>query len=97
MKSSAAPLWVSLCLMLASGIATANGRQPCDRGAGGISHCQGDSFICNDGRISGSKRSCSGEGYSSKPGKSARADSDDSGGGYGGGSRSGKSKRGKSR
>jgi hypothetical protein len=38
--------------------ARGNGRQPCDRGAGGVSHCQGDKFVCKDGRISGSKQKC---------------------------------------
>lgn len=45
-------------VLLLSSAAHANGRQPCDRGAGGISHCMGDKFICNDGRVSGSKRTC---------------------------------------
>ena len=31
---------------------------PCSGKKGGISHCQGDTFICNDGSTSASKRSC---------------------------------------
>ena len=43
---------------LHSGLIHANGRQPCDRGAGGISHCQGDRFVCNNGTISRSTKIC---------------------------------------
>jgi hypothetical protein len=32
---------------------------PCSGRKGGISHCQGSTFICNDGSVSGSKRNCS--------------------------------------
>ncbi|TRB23233.1 hypothetical protein EXN70_14470 [Rhizobium rhizogenes] len=31
---------------------------PCNGSKGGIDHCQGDTFICNDGSVSASKRSC---------------------------------------
>ena len=31
---------------------------PCSGRKGGISHCAGDTFVCNDGSISASKRSC---------------------------------------
>jgi len=31
---------------------------PCSGSKGGISHCRGDIFICNDGSVSGSKKSC---------------------------------------
>lgn len=41
----------------------ANGRQPCDRGAGGISHCAGKKFVCNDGRISKSHKVCNAKIY----------------------------------
>ena len=34
---------------------------PCSGRKGGVSHCQGELFICNDGSVSGSKRSCSAE------------------------------------
>uniref|UniRef100_UPI003F493764 YdcA family protein n=1 Tax=Ensifer adhaerens TaxID=106592 RepID=UPI003F493764 len=32
--------------------------EPCSGRKGGISNCQGDTFICNDGSVSGSKKSC---------------------------------------
>lgn len=32
---------------------------PCSGSKGGISHCQGKTFICNDGSVSGSKKHCS--------------------------------------
>lgn len=32
---------------------------PCSGRKGGISGCDGDLFLCNDGSISGSKKSCS--------------------------------------
>ncbi|WP_082073169.1 hypothetical protein [Pseudomonas sp. LFM046] len=31
---------------------------PCSGSKGGIARCDGDLFLCNDGSISGSKRSC---------------------------------------
>jgi len=34
---------------------------PCSGAKGGISHCAGDLFVCNDGSISGSKKVCSGQ------------------------------------
>lgn len=40
--------------------AHAGGRQPCDRGAGGISHCKNGKFICNNGAVSRSKKVCAG-------------------------------------
>jgi hypothetical protein len=41
----------------------ANGRQPCDRGAGGVAYCVGEKFRCNNGKISGSKKICDPEVY----------------------------------
>jgi hypothetical protein len=32
---------------------------PCSQGKGGVSHCMGALFVCNDGSISGSKKICS--------------------------------------
>jgi len=32
--------------------------QPCSGRKGGIAQCDGDTFICNDGSISASKKSC---------------------------------------
>ncbi len=31
---------------------------PCSGRKGGVSHCQGAAFVCNDGSVSASKRSC---------------------------------------
>lgn len=39
--------------------ALAQGKQPCDGKKGGISHCEGATFVCNDGSVSASKRNCS--------------------------------------
>ena len=40
--------------------ATAHGQNyPCSGGKGGVSHCQGQTFVCNDGSVSRSKRNCS--------------------------------------
>lgn len=52
----------------------ANGRSPCDRGAGGISHCMGQKFVCNNGTISRSKKVCTGAsaGTSKKSWQAAR-------------------------
>ncbi len=35
------------------------GRQPCSGKKGGVSHCDGSKFVCNDGSISASKKICS--------------------------------------
>src|SRR5690606_6384287 len=48
---------ILLSLGLAGTCAAAN--QPCSGKKGGVSHCDGELFVCNDGSISGSKRSCS--------------------------------------
>lgn len=34
------------------------GKQPCSGSKGGISHCQGDKFVCKDKSISASKKVC---------------------------------------
>ena len=39
--------------------AEARGRQPCSGKKGGISHCEGATFVCNDGSVSASKKNCS--------------------------------------
>ncbi|TIL79353.1 MAG: hypothetical protein E5Y89_12770 [Mesorhizobium sp.] len=31
---------------------------PCSGRKGGISHCQGSTFVCNDGSVSASKKNC---------------------------------------
>ncbi len=52
---------LSLLLVLSSlSVAEAGrGRQPCSGKKGGISHCDGSKFVCNDGSISASKKICS--------------------------------------
>ena len=46
-----------LLLVFASGLALA-ANTPCSGKKGGIDRCDGDLFLCNDGSISGSKKSC---------------------------------------
>lgn len=48
----------ALLLTLTAGAAnTAN--YPCSGKKGGVSHCAGERFVCNDGSISASKKICS--------------------------------------
>lgn len=51
---------VGALLALATFNAAAQGRAPCSGSKGGIERCVGDSFLCNDGSISASKKSCRG-------------------------------------
>ncbi|WP_245507223.1 hypothetical protein [Rhizobium sp. PP-CC-3G-465] len=44
---------------LVAGHAFAAGNTPCSGRKGGVDHCQGERFICRDGSISASKKSCS--------------------------------------
>lgn len=53
-------LVVACAAWLALPAAAAN--YPCSGRKGGVSHCQGALFVCNDGSISGSKKVCSAEG-----------------------------------
>ena len=52
---------VLLAVMLLAAVALpAEARnRPCSGKKGGVSHCQGDKFICKDGSISQSKSACS--------------------------------------
>ena len=34
---------------------------PCSGRKGGVAHCNGELFVCNDGSISGSKKNCAAE------------------------------------
>jgi hypothetical protein len=43
---------------------------PCSGSKGGVSHCAGPRFVCNDGSISASKRVCS---AADAPGSAARS------------------------
>ncbi|NER62882.1 hypothetical protein G3436_01925 [Pseudomonas sp. MAFF212427] len=50
-------LALGLVLMLSSTLSLA-ANTPCSGRKGGIAGCDGDAFLCNDGSISASKRSC---------------------------------------
>lgn len=50
-----------LAFLLAAGPLAHAANYPCSGKKGGVSHCAGERFVCNDGSISGSKRSCSAE------------------------------------
>lgn len=56
-KAWASPLFLAgfLALPIVAGAANT----PCSGSKGGIAGCAGDLFLCNDGSISGSKKSCS--------------------------------------
>lgn len=69
-------LRIALALALcATMIETAHATNtPCSGKKGGINHCSGGKFICNDGSTSASKKTCSGyggSGQSSSGGKSS--------------------------
>ena len=49
---------VTLALVSMPLTVQAKGRQPCSGKKGGVSHCAGDKFVCQDGSISKSKRIC---------------------------------------
>ncbi|WJN58875.1 hypothetical protein [Pseudomonas sp. SO81] len=62
----------SLCLIIAAVLGLASlqviaANTPCSGRKGGIAGCDGDLFLCNDGSISGSKKSCSAYVGSSAP------------------------------
>lgn len=46
-------------LLMAFGSAVWAGNIPCSGKKGGIDRCDGELFLCNDGSISASKKSCS--------------------------------------
>jgi hypothetical protein len=50
----------AFAVFLAPAAAEARGNRPCSGKKGGVSHCSGSKFICNDGSMSASKRSCGG-------------------------------------
>jgi len=47
-----------LLLLLFTSILVQAANTPCSGKKGGIDRCDGDLFLCNDGSISGSKKSC---------------------------------------
>lgn len=52
--------WRPLLLLLLMSASTCGwaANTPCSGKKGGIDRCDGDLFLCNDGSISGSKKSC---------------------------------------
>lgn len=59
MKTTAIVLAFAIATLSASSPAEARNK-PCSGKKGGISHCSGGKFICNDGSTSQSKQICSG-------------------------------------
>lgn len=49
---------LGIALLLLGSSVQARGNTPCSGSKGGIERCTGDSFLCRDGSISASKRSC---------------------------------------
>lgn len=54
-------------LLLSWSMMTFAANYPCSGRKGGVAHCSGAQFVCNDGSISGSKRHCSAELGQSSP------------------------------
>lgn len=55
-------IWSALVvsMVMMAPMMEANARNyPCSGKMGGVSHCQGAKFVCNNGKISQSKRACS--------------------------------------
>lgn len=64
-----AALALALAALFLAQPASAQNR-PCSGKKGGISHCEGQVFVCNDGSASGSTRSC--PAYTGTAGTSAQ-------------------------
>ncbi len=47
-----------LALSLLAPLSYAKGKEPCSGNKGGVSHCSGGKFICQDGSVSQSKKVC---------------------------------------
>lgn len=59
MNKSLRALGLVVFMAGALGLSTAHARNyPCSGKKGGVSHCQGDKFVCKDGTISSSKKIC---------------------------------------
>ena len=59
---SAMKMWsafVVSILMMAPVVQANAQNKPCSGKMGGVSHCQGAKFVCKNGKISQSKKSCS--------------------------------------
>lgn len=50
----------TIAALMAPGLSDA-ANTPCSGKKGGVSHCQGRTFICNDGSVSASKKNCAAE------------------------------------
>ncbi|WP_116275685.1 hypothetical protein [Rhizobium sp. CCGE 510] len=48
----------SLFLVASVAVQASHGNTPCSGRKGGVDHCQGETFICRDGSVSASKKSC---------------------------------------
>ncbi|TPO13806.1 hypothetical protein FJ980_00775 [Mesorhizobium sp. B1-1-5] len=46
------------CVVLTFSLPASATNTPCSGHKGGIAHCQGSTFICNDGSVSVSKKNC---------------------------------------
>ena len=63
---------IAICALLATSLAAfsldadARGREPCSGSKGGVAHCSGTRFVCNDGSLSASKKVCTGGGATSR-------------------------------
>jgi hypothetical protein len=60
---------IKIFIVLLFAVTTMDGvaaNYPCSKGKGGVSHCQGQKFVCNDGSVSQSKRACSPDNVPSK-------------------------------
>ena len=67
MKAILATMLLAMAMALSMPVqAKWQGREPCSGKKGGISHCSGGKFVCNDGTVSRSKKTCSGYDRPSK-------------------------------
>ncbi len=55
-------LLLALAMVAMTATSALGANTPCSGKKGGISHCAGPTFICNDGSVSASKRICSATG-----------------------------------
>ena len=51
-------VWLLIAASLLQPMLAEAANTPCSGRKGGVSHCQGDTFVCNDGSVSASKKSC---------------------------------------
>ncbi|EHP94202.1 hypothetical protein [Methylorubrum extorquens] len=77
---------VAALTLIASTSLTEATNTPCFQSKGGVKACMGGKFLCNDGSISASKKTCSGYGG----GGSVPDDAEDGAGGGSGHGRKGK-------